>query len=89
MFQKAFTDHPASVEETYFEHFGVSMHYARELATASAKAVLHAFVPGMCCTSASDKIKQLHGEVTTGPRAAMAEAAAMSDTDERLATLHG
>ncbi|MGI9596720.1 MAG: DUF6356 family protein [Acidimicrobiales bacterium] len=74
-FRKAFIDHPASVEETYFEHFGVAMHYARELAGASAKAMMHALVPGMCCTSASDKIKQLHGEVTTGHRAELAEAA--------------
>jgi hypothetical protein len=74
-FQKAFTDHPATVDETYFEHFAVSTHYARELAGASMKAVVHAFVPGLCCTSASDKIKQLHGEVTTGARADAAEAA--------------
>lgn len=73
--RKAFIDHPASVDETYFEHFRVSLHYARELAGASAKAMLHAFVPGLCCTSASDKIKQLHHEVTTGPRAEMADTA--------------
>ncbi|MEM7323769.1 MAG: DUF6356 family protein [Actinomycetota bacterium] len=74
-FRKAFTDHPATVGETYFEHFGVATHYARELAGASFKAMVHAVIPGLCCTSASDKIKQLHGEVTTGDRADMAEAA--------------
>lgn len=78
-FRKAFIDHPASVEETYFEHFRVSMHYARELLTAGAKAMLHAVVPGMCCTSASDKIKQLNSEVTTGHRAELAEAARQAD----------
>lgn len=75
-FRKSFVEHPASVDETYFEHFAVAMHYARELAGASAKAMVHAFVPGMCCTSASEKIKQLHSEVTTGHRAEMAAAAA-------------
>jgi hypothetical protein len=74
-FRKAFTDHPASVDETYVEHFRVATHYSRELAGASLKALVHAFVPGMCCTSASEKIKQLHAEVTTGHRAELAEAA--------------
>ena len=37
--------------------------------------MVHAFIPGLCCTSASEKIKQLHGEVTTGTRAEAAEAA--------------
>lgn len=78
--RKAFLDHPASVDETYFEHFRVSTHYARELLTAGAKAMMHALVPGMCCTSASDKIKQLHGEVTTGHRAELAEAAKVAAT---------
>jgi len=66
-FRKAFVDHPASVDETYFEHFRVASHYSRELAGASAKAMLHALVPGMCCTSASDKIKQLNTEVSAEP----------------------
>lgn len=74
-FRKAFTDHPASVDETYFEHFAVATHYARELAGASMKAMVHAVIPGLCCTSASDKIKTLHTEVTTGARAEAAEAA--------------
>lgn len=73
-FRKAFLDHPASVNESYFEHFRVASHYSRELAGASLKALVHAFVPGICCTSASEKIKQLHGEVTTGTRAELAEA---------------
>lgn len=72
-FRKAFIDHPASVDESYFEHFAVATHYARELAGASVKAMVHAVVPGLCCTSASEKIKQLNAEVTTGDRAELAE----------------
>lgn len=93
-FRKAFTDHPASVNETYFEHFRVASHYSRELAGASLKALVHAFVPGLCCTSASEKIKELHGEVTTGSRAELADAreaalrqAPMPDTANQPNTL--
>lgn len=84
-FRKAFIDHPASVDETYFEHFRVATHYSRELAGASMKAFVHALVPGMCCTSASEKIKQLHGEVTTGHRAELAELAQASERATVLA----
>jgi hypothetical protein len=78
-FRKAFLDHPASVDETYFEHFRVASHYSRELAGASAKAMVHALVPGMCCTSASDKIKQLNTQVTTGHRAELADLAKLAE----------
>lgn len=63
-----FTEHPASVGETYGEHFKVATHFSFELAKASMAAALHAFYPCACTTSASDKVKLLHAEMTTGSR---------------------
>lgn len=68
LIKKAFLDHPASVEETYFEHARVAGRYGKELAKASLMAFVHAVVPGLCCTSASDTIKSLHGELMVGAR---------------------
>lgn len=65
-----FTDHPASVDETYLEHAAVAGHFAKELAIASMAAVVHAIVPGLCCTSASSRIKQLHAEMESAHRGA-------------------
>jgi len=59
-----FTDHPASVDETYTEHFRTAMHFSGQMAKASMACALHAFVPSMCCTTGSDMIKQLYSEVS-------------------------
>jgi len=59
-----FTDHPASVDETYTEHFRTAMHFSGQMAKASMACALHALVPSMCCTTGSDTIKQLFSEVT-------------------------
>lgn len=68
LFRRAFVDHPASVGETYLEHAQVAGRFGTELAKASMMAFVHALVPGMCCTSASDKIKSLHGQLMVGAR---------------------
>ena len=74
--RRVFTDHPASVGETYTQHMRVATHFAKELTLAAGAAAMHAIVPSMCCTSASDRIKRLHTEMTTGARG---EAAAERD----------
>jgi hypothetical protein len=65
-----FTDHPASVDETYVEHFKVAAHFARCLAVAAGAAAIHAVVPSMCTKTASERICQLHEEMTSGKRGA-------------------
>lgn len=59
------TDHPASVGETYGEHFRVAAGFARCLAVAAGAAAVHAIVPSLCTTSASDRLCRLHDEMTT------------------------
>lgn len=72
--KRCFTEHPASVDETYGEHFRVAMHFSGQLAKASLACALHALVPSFCCTTGSDSIKRLYGEVThRGPEAAPTE----------------
>ena len=66
--RRAFTEHPASVGETYGQHMRVAAHFAKELSLAAGAAAVHAIVPSMCCTSASDRIKKLHGEMSAGAR---------------------
>jgi len=63
-----FTEHPASVDETYFEHFKVAARFARCLTLAAGAAAVHAVVPSMCTTTASERICQLHDEMTSGKR---------------------
>lgn len=70
-----FTEHPASVGETYFEHMQNAARYSRELLSASLCAGIHALFPWTHCTSASSKIRALHDEMQAGNRGAFADAA--------------
>lgn len=63
-----FTQHPASVNETYAEHARCASHFAKELALAAGAAAVHAVCPSMFETTASTKIKALYGEMTSGTR---------------------
>ena len=66
-----FTEHPASVNETYTEHARCAGHFAKELALAAGAAAIHAVCPSLFVTTASTKIKALHGEMTAGARGAV------------------
>lgn len=65
-----FTEHPASVDETYFEHFKVAARFARGLTIAAGAAAVHAVIPSMCTKTASERIRELHSEMTAGKRGA-------------------
>ncbi len=73
-----FTEHPASVGETYFDHFRVAAHFSRCLAKAAGAAAVHAVVPSMCATTASECIRELYAEMNSGARGDAANAAAQA-----------
>ena len=68
--RKFFTDHPASVGETYGEHFRVAAGFAGTLAVAAAAAAVHAVVPALCQTTASRRIREMNSRLGVGARAA-------------------
>lgn len=70
-----FTEHPASVGETYGEHFRVAASCAGSLAIAAGAAAVHAVVPSLCQKTASRRISALHDRMTSGARGANAAAA--------------
>jgi hypothetical protein len=74
--RRHFTDHPASVGESYGEHFRVAVRFARELTAAAAACAVHAVVPSLCTTSASARIRRLHEQMTSGARGAALTAVA-------------
>jgi hypothetical protein len=59
-----FTDHPAMVGETYPEHMRTALGFAGPLARATAGALVHAFLPFLCTTTASDTVKGLYARMT-------------------------
>lgn len=63
MIKKWFTEHPASVNETYFEHFGNAMSFSGQLFRASIACLIHAFFPACCVKSGSKAITDLHNKM--------------------------
>ncbi len=60
MFKRLFIDHPQSVDETYFEHFGVASSFGFAMIHGGLCALVHAVVPGWCITTGSDTIQRLN-----------------------------
>lgn len=63
--QRLFTDHPASVNETYFGHMRFALGFSFWLGVAALAALVHAFIPVLCETTASRIFKRLHTKITT------------------------
>jgi hypothetical protein len=61
-----FTDHPASLDETYFEHLRFALSVGTNLILAGIAAMVHALVPCLCQTTASRAIIKLAHQ--TSPR---------------------
>ena len=61
--RRLFTDHPAAVDETYAQHFGVALWFAGMLALAAGAALIHALIPGLCKRTASDIVLRLHAHM--------------------------
>jgi hypothetical protein len=55
-----FTEHPASVGETYLEHLCVALGFATRMMLGGAACFLHAFFPFVFRRTGSECIEQLH-----------------------------
>jgi hypothetical protein len=76
---RAFTDHPASVDETYGEHLAVAGSFSLRLLLASLACFVHALLPFLFVKTGSRLITELHDRMVTnrrrhGPAAAPAPA---------------
>jgi len=66
--QRLFTEHPASVNETYFQHFANSARFGLRMIGGGLVCLVHALLPGVFCTKASDTICDLHERVVVNRR---------------------
>lgn len=58
-----FTEHPASVGETWGEHWFTAMSFASSLFTAAVCCFVHAFLPFVFVKNASVRIAELYGRM--------------------------
>lgn len=59
MFRR-FTDHPASVNETYLQHMGMAFGFGGRMLLGSLACFVHGLFPWLCLTRGSDTIRTLH-----------------------------
>lgn len=81
MIRRLFHDHPASVGESYVEHFGVATRFGIRMIAGGIGAVLHGFLPFACKTTGSRTVQALHAEMVA-KRRAVRDAHAQSRTIE-------
>ena len=62
---RLFTDHPASVNESYWQHFASALGFGVRMIWGGLVCMVHAFVPGFCCKKASEMIGELHDRMIT------------------------
>lgn len=61
MIRKAFTEHPASVGETYGQHFAMATGFGLRMILTGFACLLHGFLPFLFVKTGSHQIETLHG----------------------------
>ncbi|SFF82698.1 hypothetical protein SAMN05518801_10233 [Novosphingobium sp. CF614] len=65
---RLFTEHPESVDETYFEHMGVALTFGRAMFGAALACIVHAFLPFLFERTGSQCVTRLHDRMVTHRR---------------------
>jgi hypothetical protein len=60
----AFTEHPRSVGESYWQHMGVALSFAGSMLLGAAASLVHAVFPFLCTKTGSGIVMALHEQVT-------------------------
>lgn len=62
---KTFTEHPASVGETYFQHMRTSFRFGTKMLVSGVGCFLHGIFPFLCVKTGSETITTLHKQMVT------------------------
>ncbi len=61
----AFTKHPASVGESYFQHMGMAFSFALPLLVSGIACLIHGVFPFLCVKTGSKAVTRLHERMVT------------------------
>ena len=62
---RLFTDHPASVDESYGQHLVAATGFGLRMIWGGILCLVHAVIPGVCRTKGSEMICELHERMVT------------------------
>jgi uncharacterized protein DUF6356 len=68
MLRRLFTEHPASVDETYLEHLGVATSFGVHMLVAGIACLVHALFPFLFVKTGSQAIAGLYERMVTSRR---------------------
>jgi len=68
MIDRMFLAHPRRVGETYAVHARIALTFGGRMVLAGCKCMIHAAIPALFPTAASDKVRELNGELDTRRR---------------------
>jgi len=57
---RRFTDHPSSVNETYFQHMAMAFGFGGRMLLGGLACLVHGIFPWLCLTRGSDTVRELH-----------------------------
>ena len=63
MIKRAFTEHPESVGETYFEHLAHASGFGVRMVLGGFACILHGLLPFLFVKTGSKQIETLHGRM--------------------------
>lgn len=61
----SFTEHPASVGETYTEHLRSACSFSASMISGGVACLIHAIFPFLFMTTASSTVRELHNRMVT------------------------
>ena len=90
MIQRLFTEHPRSVDESYFQHLAAAVGFSARLALAALACLIHAVFPFLFVKTGSAMITVLHDRMVANRRRASGgrPAARQEAHDVSMARLH-
>jgi hypothetical protein len=59
-FRSIFVEHPASVDETYLQHFISALGFGTKMIVAGVACIVHGLLPALFVTRGSDTVCALH-----------------------------
>jgi hypothetical protein len=62
---RLFTEHPASVDESYFEHLATALSFGTRMLAAGLACLIHAVLPFAFTKTGSAAIERLHDRMAT------------------------
>jgi len=68
LFRSLFIEHPASVDETYLQHFTSALGFGARMIVAGVACMVHGVLPAVFVTRGSDAIRTLHDRMVVKRR---------------------